>query len=909
MKKIFSILALALVSATLAFGQDARGRLPETVVGDVLAAMPCNDAATLAQNVQDLVVSAPATIELLAARLGEQGTNALTEYALSSIAAYISNPANAKYKSAVREGFAKGIAAQADPVNRQFLLAQLRMFATKDDIGLYKQFVNDPLAGPAALATIADLGGRDTVLDLVLNDAAPKTALAGVVAAQGWREAEPTLLRWAKAPTDAVEKNAIAEALGRIGGEASLDWLKANSMADYMVALKNLPAKKAVKAAKEVLKNGDSGLQCAAADVVMDNALAKEGLKVLQDILKSDDRPLRNTAIAAATKAYGVGAVAPVLTGKFAKLSEGAKVDVVNWLGAHKQGMDTVLDNIFQLDELGDAAVRAAALLGGERACKDLVTRLSLLGDDASFNALKAFNGDISGPLVEMIQHPVERETSHMDRLMELASVREIKAAAPAVLKLASEGVPYAVSALSGVVGPDDFDAVAGLLGNSSLQSMKPTVQDALFATVHSLTPEEQTSKVLDRMLLSAIHPRNYYPVLARIGTDRAAEILRGMAAGDSDAKDALLSMDNATVIPDLLASAEEGNEASIKKYIDMLAAYEQDMDKKRFGLAEAIGLAKDPALRVRALGKLGDMPFMKTFLLAAQSLDDTNADVRYAAASAVRNIASKCTEEINYDDFKSALEKARALFASTGDADDGYAVDEIDKMLLEAKPSPRSELTAEEKARGFEMLFDGTDLSKWHGDKEGYTVVNGAIYVSANYGATGNLYTNKEYRNFVYRFEFCFLEEGVNNGVGIRTPENVDAAYEGMCELQILDHDAPVYAGWLRDYQVHGSIYGVVPAKRLKHKPLGEWSTEEIIVEGDHIKVIVNGEVITDADVRKVTKGHNVAPDGSGKNPYTIDGHDHPGMFNYKGFISFCGHGAGLKIRNVRILDLGYKN
>ncbi len=205
-------------------------------------------------------------------------------------------------------------------------------------------------------------------------------------------------------------------------------------------------------------------------------------------------------------------------------------------------------------------------------------------------------------------------------------------------------------------------------------------------------------------------------------------------------------------------------------------------------------------------------------------------------------------------------------------------------------------------------MLFDGTDLSKWHGDMEGYTVVNGAIYVSANYGATGNLYTNKEYRNFIYRFEFCFLEEGVNNGVGIRTPEDVDAAYSGMCELQILDHDAPAYKGWLKDYQVHGSIYGVVPAKRLKHKPLGEWSTEEIIVEGDHIKVTVNGEVITDADIRKACKGHNVAPDGSDVNPYTIDGHNHPGMFNYKGRISFCGHGAGLKIRNVRILDLGYK-
>ena len=861
MKKIVSLIALALLGATLCFGQDARGRVPSTVVSDVLAAMPCNDAATLAQNVQDLAVSAPATVELLAARLGEQGTNALVEYALSSLAAFASDPAHAQYKDAVREGFAQGIAAQADPVNRQFLLAQLRMFATAKDVDLYKQYVNDPLAGPAALTTIADLGGKDTILELVENAAAPKAALADVIADQGYREAEPALLKWAATVTDPVEKNAIAEALGRVGGEASLGWLKASAPADYMVALRNIPAGKAVKAAKEILKSGTSGLQCAAAELIMANAPAKEGLKVLQDLLKADDRPLRNAALAAATDAYGVAAVAPVLTGRFAKLGAGAKTDIVNWLGARKQGLDLVLTQLDEPEELGETAIRAAGQIGGPAACQALIELLGFSRAPLALNALKSFQGE------------------------------------------AGKGSADAAAALAGVVGPDDASSVAALLSQAP-ESQVPSLQKALSAAVHTLSPEEQTACVKTLMIGN---PSRFYPVISHIGTDEAAGILRSLA-NDPAAKEALLAMDNATVIPDLLASAEEGNATSLRRYIDMISAYEQDADKKRFGLAEAISLAKDPALRVRALDKLGDLPLMKAFLLAARSLDDTDADVRYAAANAVKKIASKCTEEINYDDLNAALGKARTLFASTGDADDGYAVDEIDKMLLEAKPSPRSELTAEEKARGFEMLFDGTDLSKWHGDLEGYTVVNGAIYVSANYGATGNLYTNKEYRNFVYRFEFCFLEEGVNNGVGIRTPENVDAAYDGMCELQILDHDAPVYAGWLRDYQVHGSIYGVVPAKRLKHKPLGEWSTEEIIVEGDHIKVTVNGEVITDADVRKVTKGHNMAPDGSDKNPYTIDGHNHPGMFNYKGYISFCGHGAGLKIRNVRILDLGYK-
>ena len=900
MKKIVSLIVLALVSATLSFGQDARGRAPETVVSDVLAVMPCNDAATLAQNVQDLAASAPATVELLAARLGEQGTNALVEYALSSLATYISG--SVKYRDTVREGFAKGIAAQTDPVNRQFLLAQLRMFAGAKDIDLFRQYVNDPLAGPAAVATIADLGGTDTILELVRNEAAPKAALADVIAAQGWREAEPELLGWAAAVTDPAEKNAVAQALGRVGGASSLPWLKANAPADYMVALGNIPAKKAVQAAKAVLRDGDSGLQCAAAELIMDKAPAKEGLKVLRNLLGSEDRPLRNAAISAATAAYGVAAVEPVLTNRFAKLGEGAKTDVVNWLGSRQKGLNLVLSQLNAPGELGETAVRAAGQIGGQAACDALVGLLGSSRALQALSALKSFRGDLSGAVLAAMKSP--QNESQLDNLMALASAKEIKTAAPVILEKAGQGSVSAATALSGVVRPEDAGSVAKLLAQAP-DALVPALQNAISAAIHTLTPDEQVSCVKGLM---AGAPARFYPVLGRIGTDGAAEILRGLSGGDAAAKDALLAMDNATVIPDLLASAKEGSAPSLKRYIEMLSAYEKNADKKRLGLAEAIGLARDPALRALALDKLGDMPFMKAFLLAARSLDDPDASVRYAAANAVKKIASKSTEEINYDDLQSALGKARALFASTGNADDGYAVDEIDKMLLDAKPSPRSELTAEEKARGFEMLFDGSDLSKWHGDLEGYTVVNGAILVSANYGATGNLYTNKQYRNFVYRFEFCFLEEGVNNGVGIRTPENVDAAYEGMCEIQILDHDAPAYAGWLRDYQVHGSIYGVVPAKRIKHKPLGEWSTEEIIVEGDHIKVTVNGEVITDANVRKVTKGHNVAPDGSGKNPYTIDGNNHPGMFNRKGYISFCGHGAGLKIRNVRILDLGDK-
>lgn len=226
-----------------------------------------------------------------------------------------------------------------------------------------------------------------------------------------------------------------------------------------------------------------------------------------------------------------------------------------------------------------------------------------------------------------------------------------------------------------------------------------------------------------------------------------------------------------------------------------------------------------------------------------------------------------------------------------------------IETLVRSLPSTPVTELSADEVADGFKLLFDGRSMHNFTGNTVDYTPENGVIQVSACYGSGGNLYTKDEYSDFIFRFEFCFDEPGVNNGVGIRTPMGVDAAYEGM-EIQILDHDCPIYAG-LMDYQVHGSVYGVIPAKRIVHRAIGEWSTEEIRVVGDHITVTVNGDVILDGDIREACQGHSIAPDGSEVNPYTVDHRNHPGLFNKKGHIGFLGHGSGLKFRNIRIKDL----
>ena len=162
-----------------------------------------------------------------------------------------------------------------------------------------------------------------------------------------------------------------------------------------------------------------------------------------------------------------------------------------------------------------------------------------------------------------------------------------------------------------------------------------------------------------------------------------------------------------------------------------------------------------------------------------------------------------------------------------------GNAPLNVREMYIRELPAtPRFELSEEEAADGFEVLFDGTSMHKWTGNTTNYVPVDGTIYVTAQYGGSGNLYTKKEYGDFVLRFEFAFDREGVNNGIGIRTPMGVDAAYHGM-EIQMLDHDAPIYKN-LRVYQQHGSVYGIIPAKRVKFPPLGTWNVEEIRAVGD---------------------------------------------------------------------------
>ena len=177
--------------------------------------------------------------------------------------------------------------------------------------------------------------------------------------------------------------------------------------------------------------------------------------------------------------------------------------------------------------------------------------------------------------------------------------------------------------------------------------------------------------------------------------------------------------------------------------------------------------------------------------------------------------------------------------------------------------------------------LFNGKDLTGWTG--EGYAVEDGAIVCTPK---GRNLMTEEVFANYVLDFEFQ-LSPGANNGLGIHYPGTGDAAYTGM-EIQILDSTHPKYKD-LKDYQFHGGLYTMLPAKQGFLKPVGEWNQERVTVMGPTLKVELNGQIILRTNLDEMS----AKPPG------------HQGVKRRAGHIGWLGHGDRVAFRKINIGEL----
>ncbi len=211
--------------------------------------------------------------------------------------------------------------------------------------------------------------------------------------------------------------------------------------------------------------------------------------------------------------------------------------------------------------------------------------------------------------------------------------------------------------------------------------------------------------------------------------------------------------------------------------------------------------------------------------------------------------------------------------------------------FIREIGADEANKMLAAKGGAGFVPVFDGVSFAGWAGDTNNHEIAGAAIRCRPKKG--GTVFTEKEYADFAARLEFM-LPPGGNNGLAIRYPGKGNPAYAGMCELQVLDNEAPKYAK-LDPRQFHGSAYGMAAAHRGYLRKPGEWNFQEVVVRGSTIVVELNGTVILDVDLATITEVKGNAA--------------HPGKDRTSGHFGFAGHNDPVAFRNISIKELDHES
>lgn len=209
-------------------------------------------------------------------------------------------------------------------------------------------------------------------------------------------------------------------------------------------------------------------------------------------------------------------------------------------------------------------------------------------------------------------------------------------------------------------------------------------------------------------------------------------------------------------------------------------------------------------------------------------------------------------------------------------------------RLSLVALLAVLSLVTAEEPTtpkppEGFTALFNGKDTTGWKatGDGKVWGAENGVIFVEK--GGGGYLMTEAEYGDFELTVDYK-LSAKSNSGIALRSPLKGDPAYQAM-EIQLIDDEG--WPGGLQTWQHTGSIYNVVPAKKLANKKIGEWNTIKITCKGPKVNIILNGETLVDANLDEYTSKEDIKK-------------KHPGLLNTKGHIGFQSYNTRVEFKNV---------
>jgi HEAT repeat protein len=890
-RTFFALAALLLVNAAVG-GQDVRTL--GTRVADLLARMPA-DNLELASRLMEEMYS-----------LGEQGRGMICEqivpagtgddirarYAVSGLTAHLSADRDDTRKRVWEKECIRFMNSAAGREVRSFFMRQLNLIGSASTVEALKPWILSPeMCDDAviALRSAGTAGAADLLASALTEPECPCAAQVMVALAEtrpgtvidnyrAWygkgSTAEKSAALYAMALTGAPE---AGDMLLKAAAEASWRRDQTGAVSALLIYARKVglagDVKKMDRITSQVINASqapEAASQRLSAMSVITEVRGRDALKMLLGAADDPDVAIRGGVLRLASSIPGSDATRKWIS-RYPKVSSEAKPEIIFMLGERGDQLAVPLILKAMEDpsvEVASAAVSALARLQGRKAVDPLIEWI-VKHDSEEVHRTAA------STLTTIL------DSTAITRVAETLPLASGQAAVTLIRLLAWSGdnrwfqtvFPYtssddpgvrtvALTSLGELASYEDQPQILGLLAAATEKAEITELQRALLSAAQKHADPEKRSDLIIEAIEKGGDRQKLIPLLAVSGGERALNLVANeFDSGDATIRDAcfdaLSHWKDHSAARQLLKITASGNKTfgmpAFDAYMRMTEAARIAPESKLLMIKDIAPYAADPGIRAAmvaysaSLGIKEAAPFIKPYL------SDPSEEVRNAALEAV--------EALNLPD------------------------DGLPEEMINIK-----ELTDKEKAEGFVFLFNGKNLDGWIGNKVSYTAEDGMIVIKPGNDSGGNLYTEKEYADFVFRFEFQ-LTPGANNGLGIRTPPEGDAAYVGM-ELQILDNTASIYAN-LESYQYHGSVYGVIPARRGFLRPVGEWNYQEVTVRGTRVKVVLNGTVIVDGDYAAALTGS------------TMDGKEHPGLKNSRGHIGFLGHGSVVRFRNIRIREL----
>ncbi|WP_263367039.1 3-keto-disaccharide hydrolase [Edaphobacter bradus] len=221
--------------------------------------------------------------------------------------------------------------------------------------------------------------------------------------------------------------------------------------------------------------------------------------------------------------------------------------------------------------------------------------------------------------------------------------------------------------------------------------------------------------------------------------------------------------------------------------------------------------------------------------------------------------------------------------------------------------------LSPKEKSEGWRLLFDGKTTNGWrstHGPAfpaTGWEVKDGLITVTEHSGEeggnAGDIITTRKYDNFELSVDFR-ITPGANSGIKYFVNLNMTPGHEGHgsaigFEYQILDDALHPDGKKGRDGdRTLASLYDMIPAAKDKPtKPIGEWNTARIVVNGAHCEHWLNGVKVVEYERFTPQFRQLVADSKYHVYPNFGEAND--------GYILLQDHGFPVSFRNIKIREL----